>query len=65
MEKRLGHGLSKDELRMNMAALQRIDPFICQIVQSASQVRPLVVASKSKSNFNQTLISFVVSSAEK
>jgi len=38
MDKRSHPGPSKDELRMNMASLQRIDPFICNIVTAASQV---------------------------
>ena len=33
-----GGGPQFDEIRMNMSTLQRIDPFICRIIESASQV---------------------------
>lgn len=41
MEKKGQRVPTKDEHRMNMVALQRIDPFIIEILQSSSQVRTL------------------------
>jgi len=41
--RRRGDGAFSEEIRMNMSTLRRIDPYICRIIESASQVMLVIL----------------------